>query len=109
MGMFDNVEYVCDCPNCGGLVQGFQSKDGPCEMKVLKPADVGYMYTSCENCQTWIAITTTRQITAVLTGMTILHPVARQEVAMPEIEANIAKAEAMRARGELKVCVPSED
>ena len=50
MGMFDWVDFETECPNCGNLVDGFQSKDGPCELGTISPFSVDYFYSRCELC-----------------------------------------------------------
>jgi len=57
MGMFDNVDYKCDCPKCGSSVSGFQSKDGDCVLETIKPGSVYNFYSSCNNCGVWIDFT----------------------------------------------------
>ena len=52
--MFDFVDFTCDCPTCGKLIKGFQSKDGPCQLLKLKPLQVDRFYTACGNCNSWI-------------------------------------------------------
>ena len=54
MGMFDYVEYETKCPKCSETVTDFQSKDGPCVLKALKPKDVRRFYSSCDNCKEWL-------------------------------------------------------
>lgn len=54
MGMFDWVNYECDCPKCGAKVTGFQSKDSTCELNDLKPTEVSNFYSSCDECHVWI-------------------------------------------------------
>ncbi len=56
MGMFDSVNYECDCPVCGARVTDFQSKEGECDLLLLEPKDVDYFYSSCDKCKTWIDI-----------------------------------------------------
>jgi hypothetical protein len=56
MGMFDWVNYSCDCPVCGELVEGFQSKDSHCLLDNLNPTDVDNFYTSCDGCGSWIEL-----------------------------------------------------
>ncbi len=56
MGMFDYVEYEMPCPDCGVLVDNFQSKDGPCVLDTVSPCDVQEFYTTCPGCGTWIAL-----------------------------------------------------
>lgn len=37
MGMYDYVKIECNCPLCGRLMKGFQTKDGPCFLGTLVP------------------------------------------------------------------------
>ena len=53
MGMFDYVNYRADCWKCGTPLAKFQSKDGPCELKILEPHDVDYFYSNCNSCNAW--------------------------------------------------------
>lgn len=53
MGMFDNVNYTCPCSKCGHPVTNWQSKDGPCVLTHLEPADVKHFYGDCDICGTW--------------------------------------------------------
>ncbi len=57
MGMFDWINYKCNCPKCGKEVTGFQSKDGPCELKNLPSRAVNNLYSSCDDCNVWIELT----------------------------------------------------
>lgn len=64
MGMYDNVNYTMDCPKCGAVVSGFQSKQDECtlgtgELKeaILKLECDDFCYydykqdpSSCEGC-----------------------------------------------------------
>lgn len=54
MGLFDYVNFKTKCPNCGATVDGFQSKDGPCELERLEYWKVKKFYSSCPKCNTWI-------------------------------------------------------
>lgn len=54
MGMFDWIDYECVCPICRSKVDGFQSKDGVCELEHLKPQDVEEFYSSCKKCGSWL-------------------------------------------------------
>ena len=54
MGMFDYVNFECDCPKCGERVTGFQSKDRDCELGRLEISEVDNFYTKCEGCHTWV-------------------------------------------------------
>lgn len=51
MGMFDWVDFKTDCPKCGHEVDGFQSKDGPCQLLHLTPLMVDRFYSSCRGCK----------------------------------------------------------
>lgn len=53
MGMFDYVKFSAPCIKCGEKIQGFQSKDGPCELKHLDYWEVDYFYANCKKCDTW--------------------------------------------------------
>lgn len=53
MGMYDTVNYQADCVGCGKPLTDFQSKDGPCTLSILQPAEVEEFYTSCDNCRQW--------------------------------------------------------
>lgn len=49
MGMYDNVEYECQCPVCRSRkVNGFQTKDGDRLLKTLKPKEVDNFYSHCD-------------------------------------------------------------
>lgn len=54
MGLFDSIDYSCECPLCGEQLGGFQSKDGPCQMENLKPWEVSNFYTGCGSCGAWV-------------------------------------------------------
>ena len=54
MGMFDNVNFECDCSVCGRKVKGFQSKDGPRSLSNLEFWQVDNFYSHCDNCETRI-------------------------------------------------------
>ena len=56
MGMFDRVDVVVRCPKCNTKVEGFQSKDGPCELLMLPLARVDNLYAKCpnEDCGMWL-------------------------------------------------------
>lgn len=55
MGMFDYIKYKADCEVCGAELKDFQSKDGPCDLKELKPKHVDYFYAYCDNCKAYHA------------------------------------------------------
>ncbi len=54
MGLYDRVDYETDCPQCGAIVDGFQTKDGDPYMNVVKPGSVNNFYSKCDNCNAWI-------------------------------------------------------
>ena len=37
MGTYDHVEIEIECPKCGKIISGFQTKDGPCQFLYLRP------------------------------------------------------------------------
>ena len=57
MGLFDDVTGVGmdECPTCGGLLGGFQTKDAdfPCMDKV-DFREVQNFYALCLHCRTWV-------------------------------------------------------
>lgn len=54
MGMFDWVKTPkLHCRKCGALLEGFQSKDGPCELATFEYWEVNEFHTSCTECDTW--------------------------------------------------------
>ena len=53
MGMYDNVNYADNCCKCGEPLKDFQSKDGPCTLSVLQPAEVEEFHTMCDHCRRW--------------------------------------------------------
>lgn len=55
MGMFDYINYECQCPVCHTKVSGFQSKDGDCMMDEIEPTKVNHFYSICKKCGCWIA------------------------------------------------------
>lgn len=68
MGMFDDIKYEAPCPICGEPITGWQSKDGPCVLDRMTPAELAAVadsgwreqsalfYTSCDKCNTWVDI-----------------------------------------------------
>ena len=56
MGMFDWIlAPKIKCPKCSEILDGFQSKDGPCELEQLEYEKVENFYTSCQSCGSWIS------------------------------------------------------
>ena len=37
MGTYDHVEIEIECPKCGKIISGFQTKDGPRQFLYLRP------------------------------------------------------------------------
>lgn len=57
MGLFNYVDYKMNCPECGHLIDGFQTKDEsivPLYMKHVTFDQVSRFYSSCGNCGLWI-------------------------------------------------------
>ena len=54
MGMFDDINFKCECPYCSKTITGFQSKDGPCAMLDLEPWMVKRFYAHCNSCHKWV-------------------------------------------------------
>ncbi len=54
MGMFDYVHFEMNCPKCGALVKGFQSKDYLCILETIEPDALQNFYASCQECKAWI-------------------------------------------------------
>lgn len=54
MGMFDYVKYEAPCPNCGKVIDEWQSKDYHCTLGSIEPWRVDQFYTSCPACGVWI-------------------------------------------------------
>ena len=57
MGIYDDVKFEMECPNCKNKVNDFQSKDGACRMHTLDFWEVNNFYSSCPHCNTWIEFT----------------------------------------------------
>ena len=57
MGMYDYVSVppeLNECPSCGCLLNGWQSKDGDCTLSTISYATVNCFYTSCDACSAWV-------------------------------------------------------
>ncbi len=54
MGMFDYVHFEMNCPECGAIVNGFQSKDGDCDLEFIEPDGLDSFYSYCNSCKSWI-------------------------------------------------------
>lgn len=53
MGMYDNVIAPNVLCQCGALVDGWQSKDGPCTLDDVHINDVDNFYSHCRSCGKW--------------------------------------------------------
>ena len=54
MGMFDRIKFSCRCPYCGATMNGFQSKDGDCNLDDIEFWEVDFFYASCKGCSVWV-------------------------------------------------------
>lgn len=54
MGMYDYVDFECECPKCGKQLKGFQTKDLDCSLEQVKPWETERFYSFCNNCKTYI-------------------------------------------------------
>jgi len=53
--MFDYIkDFSVECPECGNIVEGFQTKEGPGTLSFLPTESVNSFYSSCDNCNEWI-------------------------------------------------------
>lgn len=57
MGMFDYVNFRMECPGCGALVDGFQTKDRERVLETVEPDEVSTFYSSCSACSRWVELT----------------------------------------------------
>ena len=62
MGMFDWVKFKTRCPECGSEITGFQSKDGECILDCIEFWQVGYFYSSCDQCNTIVRYTLKKDV-----------------------------------------------
>lgn len=62
MGMFDYVNFMMPCPECGTIVRNFQSKDRECFMDLLEINEVWNMYSSCSKCGRWIELSRLQKV-----------------------------------------------
>ena len=53
--MFDYIKFEIKCPECGHVVNNFQSKDVGCSLGELNFWEVDNFYDFCRNCDLWIA------------------------------------------------------
>jgi hypothetical protein len=56
MGMFDNVNFVMGCPECGTKMTDFQTKEAQCTLGLVEIEDVYNFYTSCYYCGCWVEL-----------------------------------------------------
>ena len=54
MGMFDMVNFDMKCPECGELLNDFQTKDLNRCLQIVEIDDIYNFYTFCKNCKLWI-------------------------------------------------------
>lgn len=54
MGMFDEINIETTCPECGAIVDDFQSKDGECAMLKIEANEVHDFYSSCPVCKLYL-------------------------------------------------------
>lgn len=59
MGMYDEVDFQYDCPNCGTTVEDFQTKDTECTLDLVSPVRPDGFYAACSSCNTWLQFTAT--------------------------------------------------
>lgn len=53
--MFDYVDYECPCPNCGGLITEFQTKDADIpSFDWVSPLGVSHFIAICPGCGYWV-------------------------------------------------------
>lgn len=57
MGMFDEVNFAMDCPECGHRIDGFQTKDLACRMDTVEPDSLLNFYSACRGCGAWVEFT----------------------------------------------------
>lgn len=57
MGMFDEVNFVTACPECGAQMAGFQSKDRACLLEKVEPDSLLNFYSFCRGCGAWVEFT----------------------------------------------------
>jgi len=53
MGLYDEVDFDFNCPNCGDHMT-FQTKDTDCVLTTVSPAACTNFYGSCNYCGTWL-------------------------------------------------------
>lgn len=78
MGMFDDVHFEMNCPKCGAMVKGFQSKDLDCTLDLVEPDALQNFYSSCRSCKAWIEFSRPRPKGA---------PLREKSLTIAEVEA----------------------
>jgi hypothetical protein len=53
MSMYNMVNAVIYCPNCGATIKDFFTKEGQLETKKVDPIGINYFYCACLDCSTW--------------------------------------------------------
>lgn len=56
MGVFDNVNFTMDCPECGTNMTGFQTKESQYMLGLVEITDVHNFYNMCYKCNTWVEL-----------------------------------------------------
>ena len=55
MGMYDYVNYECQCPVCrSGVMRDFQSKDGERMLIRIEPKNISNFYSHCSICGAFV-------------------------------------------------------
>lgn len=55
MGLYNTVnDFSIPCPNCGKLLEDFQSKCGESCMNLVSTKEIDNFYTMCDTCRTWV-------------------------------------------------------
>jgi len=67
MGMFDRIKFEMKCLKCGNLLNGFQSRDGPCKLLLLDFWEVNNFYEYCQKCKIFISFDIERRPNRELT------------------------------------------
>jgi len=56
MGMFDNVDFKYPCPECGLMLNQWQTKDGDRVLETISSSGVNNFYDICVECDLWIQL-----------------------------------------------------
>jgi hypothetical protein len=58
MGMFATIDYEIPCPECGGPIKNFQTKDPDVlELQPVPVETVSNFYSYCNGCGWWVDFT----------------------------------------------------